>query len=121
MRASQAAARWLFALILVAAGVVHFVRPDFYVRIMPPYFPWHRELVLLSGAVEIALGVLLVIPRTSRSAAWAVLALMVVFLTVHIHMSLYPEGHPLFSPAVIHARLAFQAVFIAWAYWLTRP
>jgi uncharacterized membrane protein len=41
--------KWLMGLFFVVAGVNHFLRPDFYMKIMPPYLPWHFPLVYLSG------------------------------------------------------------------------
>ncbi|OWK40456.1 DoxX family membrane protein [Fimbriiglobus ruber] len=70
MRTFKSATRWLCAALYVAAGVNHLARPEFYIRIMPPYLPWHAELVYLSGLFEIALGVLLVVPRYTVTAAW---------------------------------------------------
>ena len=29
---------------MIVAGVLHFVNEDFYLKIMPPYLPVHREL-----------------------------------------------------------------------------
>ena len=43
---------WLMGILYLAAGVNHFVHPDFYLKIMPPYLPWHQELVYLSGLAE---------------------------------------------------------------------
>jgi uncharacterized membrane protein len=40
---------------MLGAGTMHFVRPQFYMKIMPPSLPWHRELVFLSGVAEAAL------------------------------------------------------------------
>jgi uncharacterized membrane protein len=59
--------RWLMAALYVSAGVMHFVNPWFFVQIMPPYLPWHWELVYLSGAIEITLGLLRWFPRPSAS------------------------------------------------------
>ena len=56
------------AIFLVVAGTLHFINADFYLKIMPPYLPLHLELVYLSGFFEIALGVLLLVPRFSRVA-----------------------------------------------------
>ena len=36
---------------------------------MPPYLPWHEDLVVISGAFELVLGVLVLIPRTAPLAA----------------------------------------------------
>ena len=46
------------------------MRSRFYVKIMPPYLPWHLELVYLSGVAEIVLAVLVLIPKWTSLAAW---------------------------------------------------
>jgi uncharacterized membrane protein len=116
--------RWLLGALFVAAGLNHFVKPEVYVKIMPPYLPWHYELVLISGVFEILGGVGLLIPRTSRAAAWGLIALLVAVFPANAHMALHPEvGAELFPalpPAAYWIRLPFQAVLIAWAYWFAR-
>lgn len=109
--------RWLLGGLLVAAGVNHFLDPDFYVRIMPPYLPWHRELVFVSGVCEVMLGVLVLVPRMRRFAGWGLIALFVAVFPANVHMALHPEQFPNIPPAALVARLPFQAVFILWAYW----
>jgi uncharacterized membrane protein len=114
------AARYALAALFVAAGVYHFVNPGFYVRIMPPYLPWHYELVLLSGAFETLGGVGLLIPRLRRAAAWGLIALLVAVFPANVHVALNAELFPGVPQAVWWARLPLQAVFIGWAYWFTR-
>ena len=107
------------ALLLMAAGVMHFVKPAMYMKIMPPYLPWHRELVLLSGACEIACGVGLLIPRLSPAPAWGTIALLIAVFPANIY--LYQNQEILPAPAWVHlVRLPLQAVLIAWAYAYTR-
>jgi uncharacterized membrane protein len=105
----------------VIAGINHFRSPDFYVRMMPPYLPLHRELVWLSGVAEVVLGVLLLIPRTSIAAAWGLIALLAAVFPANVQMALHPETFPSLSPAALWLRLPLQGVLIAWAWWLTRP
>jgi uncharacterized membrane protein len=31
-------ARWAAAILYVAAGLLHFIKPEFYLKIVPPYF-----------------------------------------------------------------------------------
>lgn len=106
----------------VGMGVLHFVVPGPFEAIMPPYLPLHRELVLLSGAAEIALG-LAVLPEVSRR--WAGIGLVLLLLAVfpaNVHMALNevpPEAPP--PRWVAWGRLPLQAVLIAWAWWCTRP
>ncbi len=113
--------QWLLGILFVLAGLNHFVRPDFYVRIMPPYLPWHLALVYLSGLCEIALGVLLLIPKYTAAAAWGLIALLIAVFPANVHMALHTELYPRFSPIALWIRLPLQGVLIAWAYWFTRP
>lgn len=112
---------YLFALLYVGSGINHFRDPDLYVRMMPPYLPLHRELVLLSGVIEIALGIAALFPKWRVRAAWAVILMLLSFMPVHIHMALHPELYPDLPAAGLWFRIPFQLVFMAWAYWLTRP
>src|SRR5215210_4674262 len=110
--------QWALAALFVGAGVGHFVATDFFMRIMPPYLPWHRPLVLLSGVIEIALGVLLLVPMTSTFAAWGLIALLIAVFPANIHLYLHQEIWPL--PPIVHLlRLPMQAVLILWAYAYT--
>jgi uncharacterized membrane protein len=114
---------YAMAAFYIAAGVNHFRSPDFYVAIMPPYLPWHLELVYLSGIAEIVCGVGLLIPRTRVLAAWATIALLIAIFPANIHVALNDvplagrsEGAGIWN----WVRLPFQLLFIAWAGWYTR-
>ncbi len=114
---------WVMGAAYVVAGVNHFVSPRFYVQIMPPYVPWHEAMVAISGALEIALGVLVLIPRTRRLAAWGLIALLIAVFPANLHMALNEvriDGE-LAAPAwALWLRLPLQAVLIAWAWAYTR-
>ena len=53
----------VLAIFMIVAGTMHFVNAGFFMKIMPPYLPLHKELEILSGVFEILLGVLLLVPR----------------------------------------------------------
>jgi uncharacterized membrane protein len=111
--------RYVLALFLVGAGTLHFISPDFYLKIMPPYLPWHPGLVYLSGLIEIALGLFVLVPRLSRVAAWGIIALLIAVFPANIHLYQHQEIMP--GPPLLHLlRLPLQAVFILWAFWHTR-
>lgn len=110
----------LLAVFFILAGLNHFRSQEFYVRMMPPYLPWHLFLVYLSGFVEIALGILLLIPRLQRLAAWGLIALLGAIFPANIHMAVHAELFPEFSSSMLWARLPMQAVLIAWSYWYAR-
>jgi uncharacterized membrane protein len=121
MRTTRIILKYLLCLFFVGAGLNHFINPAFYLKIMPPYLPWHRFLNYLSGFFEIALGVLLMTPALTRVAAWGLIALLVAVFPANIQMAINPQLYPEISPAALWLRLPLQAVFIAWAYWYTRP
>ncbi|MEA2236066.1 MAG: hypothetical protein QOC81_790 [Thermoanaerobaculia bacterium] len=112
--------RWLLAALFVFAGINHFVRPLFYEPMVPPYLPSPHLLVVLSGVAEIFLGVLLLVPRASRMAAWGLIALLIAVSPANIHMAMHPELFPQFHAAALWIRLPLQIVLMAWAYWFTR-
>lgn len=120
MKLSKKILQWLLAIAMILAGANHFLSPDFYLRMMPPVLPAHLFLVYLSGAFEIALGVLLLVPRFTKLAAWGLIALFVAVFPANIYMALNPQLFPEFSLTALYLRLPFQLLFIAWAYWFTR-
>ena len=106
---------------MVFAGAMHFLNPDFYLKMMPPALPWHSALVFLSGVFEILLGIFLLFPRFTQLAAWGIIALLIAVFPANIYLASHPELMPNASPTFHLLRLPFQAVFIAWAWWFTRP
>lgn len=110
----------MFGLSFVLAGLYHFINPAFYLRMMPPFLPWHLFLIYLSGFFEMALGLLLLIPKYTQRAAWGLIALLVAVFPANIHMALNPQLFPDLPRVALWLRLPLQVVFIAWAFWLTR-
>jgi uncharacterized membrane protein len=110
----------VFALIFILAGILHFVKTDFFMRIMPPYIPWHLFWVYLSGVFEIIFGIMLLIPKFSRMAAYGLVVLLIAVFPANIYMAMNPQFFPEFGSTGLYLRLAFQFVLIAVAYWLTK-
>ena len=112
--------KFVLAIFLIGAGISHFVNPAFFLKIMPPYLPLHKELVLVSGIFEVLLGVLLLVPAYSRWAAWGIVALLSAVFPANLDVFQHQELIPA-SPLVHLLRLPLQGVFILWAYWYARP
>ena len=119
MKTIKFAGKCVFAVSFLFVGVQHFVSTDFFVNIMPPYVPFHRELVLVSGVFEIALGVLLLIPKTTRFAAWGLMALLIAVFPANVYMYQHQELFDV-SPLVLLLRLPFQGILILWAWSYTK-
>jgi uncharacterized membrane protein len=108
------------------AGALHFIRPRAYEAIMPPYVPYHREAVLVSGAAEIAGGLAVLSPRTRKFGRWWLLALLLAVFPANVHMAIHPEqvterGVPADRiPAwLLWLRLPLQGAFMAWVWRAT--
>jgi uncharacterized membrane protein len=108
--------RWLAAAFFVVAGMFHFLRPELYLQIMPPYFPAPQLLVAVSGVAEIAGGIGLLIRPLRRAAGWGLIALLIAVFPANIYMLQHP-GQFHFAPWMLWARLPLQGVFIAWVWF----
>ncbi len=113
--------QWLLAGVMTFAGVMHFVSPRGYVKIVPAWLPAPRALVAISGAFEILGGVGLLIPATQRFAAWGLIALFVAVFPANVNMAVkrIPLGRKPIPTWVLWARLPLQLVFIGWAWLFT--
>jgi uncharacterized membrane protein len=100
------------ALLYVSAGILHFLFPQGYAKIIPPFFPAPLALVYVSGVAEIAGGLGLLIPRLRRAAAWGLVALLIAVFPANIYMVIA-------SPHVwyLWARLPLQFLLIWWLLW----
>jgi uncharacterized membrane protein len=122
----SATAKWKFAgkcvlaALFIVGGVAHFVATETYMKIMPPYLPYHRALVLVSGVFEVALGSILIVPATTRLAAWGLIALLVAVFPANVYMYQHAEIFNI-SPMLLLMRLPLQGVLIYWAFVYTRP
>lgn len=108
------------ALGFVLAGLLHFLTPETYLRLMPPYVPEPLAMVYVSGAFEILGGLGLLVSRTRRAAAWGLTALLLAVFPANIHVALSGisvEGMP---PWYGWLRLPFQALYIWWLLASTR-
>ena len=120
-RRAKTLALLALAAAFIFAGVNHFLNPDFFVASMPPYLPLHLELVLLSGVFEILGGGAVLVPGVRSLAGWGLILLLLAVFPANLHMALNPELFPDVSSSALYLRLPLQIVFIAWAYWATRP
>ena len=120
----QRVALGLAALVFVGAGVMHFVRPAFFVAIVPPFLPAPLALVYVSGVFELLGGVGLLIPRARRWAAYGLIALLIAVFPANIYMAVEAERFAAelkVSPAALFVRLPIQLVLIAWVYAIATP
>jgi uncharacterized membrane protein len=116
----------LAALFFTAAGLLHFLKPAMYMRIMPPYivqrWPWPLAMVYISGAAEIAGGLGILLPPVRRAAALGLVTLLVAVFPANVYMATNPvqAGASALPPAALWGRLLLQPIFIWWVLWCTK-
>ncbi len=101
-------------------GVAHFVATDLEMRIVPPYIPWPREAVLVSGVFELVGAAGLLWSGTRRLAGLGLIVLTLAVTPAHIYMLQEPG---MFDVPVwaLWLRLPIQVALIALIAWSTRP
>lgn len=115
---TETAGIYVMAIMYVFAGLMHFVKPKIYMRVMPEYLPNHKALIFWSGIAEIVLGIGLCIPVLKVISIYAIIAMLIVFLMVHIYM-LSEEKASTGIPKwilILRIPLQFGLMFWAWVY-----
>jgi len=99
-------------------GIAHFAATEVEMRIVPPYIPWPRAAVLVSGVFEL-LGAAGLLYRPTRAAAGAGLFLLTVAVTpAHIYMLQQPERFDI-PYWLLVLRLPIQVALLALIAWST--
>ena len=81
----------VMSILYIIIGVKHFTDPIFFLKIMPPYIPFHLELVYLSGAFEILFGFLLLVKKYRRLAGIGIVLLLIAVFPANIYLFQNPE------------------------------
>jgi uncharacterized membrane protein len=117
--AARGALRWVLAVFFLGAGANHFRAPELYLGMMPPWLPWPAALNAIAGGAEMLGGLGLLVPPARRLAGWGLVALLLAVFPANLHVALagaMPGTN--FSPLTLWLRLPFQAVFVAWVWWV---
>jgi uncharacterized membrane protein len=105
---------WFFV-----GGIAHFAATQTEMRIVPPFIPWPRTTVLVSGVFELlgALGVLW--PRFRAAAGLGLLLLTLAVTPANIYMLQRADQFPI-PYWVLVARLPLQIVLLWIIAWSTQ-
>ncbi|MBT8178115.1 MAG: hypothetical protein HKP60_03200 [Eudoraea sp.] len=107
---------YLMAIFYIVAGTGHFIKPKWYLRVMPPHYPSPGKLVMLTGILEIGLGALLFFPALKNWGLYGIMGMLVLFLSVHTHMLKSKEAAAGIPRWILILRLPLQFVLMYWAY-----
>lgn len=111
-------ALYAMALFYVFAGVMHFLKPKVYLKIVPAYLPFHLPLVYLSGVLEIFAGLLLLFPITRSVGAWLTILILIAVFPANVQMaiSFYQKRNRYLWLAIARLPLQFLLIWWAWIY-----
>ncbi|MPQ99039.1 hypothetical protein GB931_14130 [Modestobacter sp. I12A-02628] len=104
----------LLGALMIVSGVTHLTVPDHYARLVPGWVPCPRVVVPLTGLLDVAAGVLLIVPSARGTGGWVTAALITAYLPVHFE----PIRHtgtatrPMDRPAGIAARVLVNLGYI---------
>jgi uncharacterized membrane protein len=102
-------------------GLAHFAATDVVTSIVPPYVPYPRAAVLVSGAFELLGAAGLIFPGTRRASGIGLFLLTLAVTPANIHML---QRADLFDIPLwmLIARLPLQVLLLALILWSTaRP
>jgi uncharacterized membrane protein len=80
--------RVVLSVSLIIVGILHFVRDDQFVRIVPDFLPAPLSSVYISGVFEILGAIGLPIPSVSVAAAWGLIALFIAVFPANINQAI---------------------------------
>lgn len=115
-------ARIILIAFYLVAGVNHFVHPDFYLPLIPDYFPWKNAINIISGILEIVLAMGMIWRPTRKWAAIGIVAILLAFIPSHWHfiqLGAYVEGGLCVPEWVAWVRLfPVHFLLMIWAWWV---
>lgn len=116
------AAAVLYGLPFVWVGIQHFLTPETFEPIVPPYLGWPWLWVHLTGYTEVGLGIGIMVPRSRRVAGWLMVVQLGLLYLANLHMwqaDLAFQGMKMGTVGHV-LRLAVQLLLIAGAAGLAR-
>lgn len=77
---------WAQSALYLAAGVNHFINPEFYLALIPPYLPEPLVLNGIAGIAEITGAIGLLLPKFRYAAATGLVLMLTAFIPAHVFM-----------------------------------
>ena len=103
-------------------GIKHFIEPDYFLSIIPPYLPFHIELVYISGFFEILFGLMILFPKYRYYGSIGLILLLIAIFPANIYLAQSKEAQEAIgaSQQIAIWRLPIQGILIWIAYWIRK-
>ena len=105
-----------FGILLILAGMAHFIKPEIYFAMIPKIFP-PKETNYLAGVIEILCGIAVFIPTFRSLGTLGIFVLMLLFLPIHI-IDACRDSPAIGSHQLALLRIPLQFILIAWAWYI---
>ncbi|MEO9965792.1 MAG: MauE/DoxX family redox-associated membrane protein [Reichenbachiella sp.] len=106
---------YFMAAFYLFAGISHFLKPRFFLQIMPRWVPSPEFVNKLVGGIEILLGVALLFEGFRSHAAWGIILLLIAVFPANInHFQIARRKEKQVLATLI--RLPIQGLLIYWSY-----
>ncbi|MRX40304.1 hypothetical protein GJU43_13535 [Flavobacterium sp. LC2016-23] len=116
------AGRIAMCIMMVFTAVGHFIYAKGMIMMLPDFFPLKRELVFITGILEILMGIGLLIPNTKMYCGWILIVFLLLVLPANINGALknidFQNGSTN-GPGISYLwfRIPLQLFFIAWTFF----
>ncbi|MEM1339662.1 MAG: hypothetical protein AAF717_04575 [Bacteroidota bacterium] len=116
------AGRIAMACMLLFTAMGHFIFTYGMTAMIPDFLPFKKEIVLLTGVVEIVFAIGLLIPKLRCHTAWLLLLFFILMVPANIKAAVeninYQTGE-FTGPGIAYLwfRIPLQMFFIGWVYF----
>ena len=106
----------------VIVGIKHFIEPEYFLSIVPPYLSFHLELVYISGLFEILFGLLILLPKYRYYGAIGLILLLLAVFPANIYLAQSKEAQEAIGATqqIATWRLPIQGVLIWIAFYIRK-
>lgn len=113
-------ARWFVFAWFFIGGTAHFVYPEPFLRIMPPYIPYHLACVYISGFFELLGAFGLWIKPVRVWAGYGLMLLTAIVTLANVHMFQHPDLFPSIPYWLLIVRFPVQGLLIYLIWWVSQ-
>lgn len=109
----------VLSFLYIIVGVKHFTNPNYFLAIMPPYIPYHKFMVYLSGLLEILFALMMIFKKTRFYGCWGIIFLLIAVFPANIYLynSEIPQKILSVTKQEALIRLPYQLPLLLFAFW----
>ena len=110
---------FVLSFLYITVGVKHFTNPGYFLAIMPPYIPYHKFMVYLSGLLEIVFALMMIFKKTRFYGCWGIILLLIAVFPANIYLydSEIPQNTLSVTKHEALIRLPYQFPLLLFAFW----